>query len=191
MPSKAPTTFFRLLCTAEQHLRVVPVEQVDVAVAADCCAESVSVAFVSSESESESELVVSDVVVVVTVVVNWSTLVPSTERISEAALSSIVAIDGRVGVAIAGMVTDVASGTVIVNELDGRAMTIIDADVVDAAAAFVACADEDDADFEVDVVSVFDVVFEVVDDDEDAVVAEDFISTGFLVPSGSGIPGGG
>lgn len=40
IPSKAPTTFLRLLCTAEQHLRVVPVEQVDFAfvavLAADC-----------------------------------------------------------------------------------------------------------------------------------------------------------
>lgn len=133
---------------------------------------------------SESDLVVSDVVVVVTVVVNLLILVPSTERIPEAALSSIVPIEGKVGVAFDGIVTDVASGTVIVNELDGRAMTIIDADVVDAATSFVACADDEDIGFEVDV------VFEVVDDDDEVVVVEDFISTGFLVPSGSGIPGG-
>lgn len=148
---------------------------------------------------SEPELVVPDVVVVVTVLVNWSTLIPSTERISEAALSSIVAIEGKVGVAIDGTVTDVASGTVIVNELDGKATTITDAGVVaaadelDAAAVFVAFADEEDVDFVVDVVFVFVafVVFDVVDDDDDVGVVEDFISTGFLVPSGNGIPGGG
>lgn len=139
---------------------------------------------------------VSDVVVVVSVVDNWPILVPSTERISEAALSSMVAIAGKVGVAFDGIATDVASGTVIVNELDGRAMTITDADVVDAATPFVACADDEDADFEADVVSE---VLVFVDDDEEeeeeeeevvVVVVEDFISTGFLVPSGSGIPGG-
>lgn len=128
---------------------------------------------------------VSDVIVVVTVLVNWSTLIPSSERILEAALSSIVAIDGNVGVAIDGTVTDVAPGTVIVNELDGRAMTITDADV-DAAAAFFACEDDEDVDFGVGVVFVFGVV-----DDDDVVVEEDFMSTGFLVPSGNGIPGGG
>lgn len=144
---------------------------------------------------SEPESVVSDVVVVMTVLVNWSTLIPSTERISEAALSSIVAIEGKVGVAIDCTVTDVASGTVIVNELDGKATTITDADVVgaadelDAAAVFVAFADKEDVDFVVDVVFVF--VFDVVDDDDDVGVVEDFISTGFLVPSGNGIPGGG
>lgn len=152
-------------------MRVVPVEQVDVAVESS----------VSSESDSE----VSVVVVVVTVVVNWSTLIPSTERISAATLSSIIAIDDKVGVAIDGIVTDVTDGTVIVNELDGRAITIIDADEDDAAASFVAFEDED-VDFDVDVVFVFDVVD--VDDDD---VVEDFISTGFLVPSGNGIPGGG
>jgi hypothetical protein len=116
---------------------------------------------------------------------NWSTLIPSTERISAAALSSVIAIDDKVGVAIDGIVTDVTDGTVIVNEVDGRAITIIDADVDDAAAASVAFKDED-VDFDVDDVFVFDVVD--VDDDD---VVEDFISTGFLVPSGNGIPGGG
>ena len=151
---------------------------------------------------SESDPVVSDVVIVVTVLVNWSTLIPSTERSSEAALSSTVAIDGNVGVAIDGTVTDVAPGTVIVNELDGKAKTITDADVVnaadelDAAADFVAFADEEDVDFVVGVVFVFAVfvvfvVFDVVDDDDDIGVVEDFVSTGFLVPSGNGILGGG
>lgn len=148
---------------------------------------------------SESDPVVSDVVIVVTVLVNWSMLIPSKERISEAALSSIVAIDGNVGEAIDGTVTDVAPGTVIVNELDGKAKTITDADVVnaadelDAAAVFVAFADEEDVDFVVGVVFVFAVfvVVDVVDDDDDIRVVEEFISTGFLVPSGNGIPGGG
>lgn len=136
---------------------------------------------------SELDSVVSDVVIVATVLANWSMFIPSTERTSEAALSSIVAIDGNVGVAIDGIATDVGSGTVIVNELEGRATTITDADVIDAAAAFDSWVDDEDVDSEVVVVS--DVISDVAEDDDDdeVVVVEEFISAGFLVPSGSGI----
>lgn len=139
---------------------------------------------------SELDSVVSDVVIVATVLANWSMFIPSTERTSEAALSSIVAIDGNVGVAIDGIATDVGSGTVIVNELEGRATTITDADVIDAAAAFDSWVDDEDVDSEVVVVSdvISDVISDVAEDDDDeVVVVEEFISAGFLVPSGSGI----